>query len=56
LETVSEIIGIKIGGRSLSDRRYANVIENFLISLIEEEYDVAKQELVEAARLRKSIG
>lgn len=56
LETVSEILGINITGRKLSDRRYANIIENFLISIIEEEYDRARQELVEAAKLRKSVG
>ncbi|MEM2017298.1 MAG: phosphoenolpyruvate carboxylase [Nitrososphaerota archaeon] len=56
LETTSELFGIKIGGRSFSDRRYANIIENFLISILEEEYDRAKHELVEAARLRRSIG
>ncbi len=56
LETVSEILGVKIGGRNLSDRRYANTIENFLISILEEEYDKAKDELIEAAKLRRSIG
>jgi phosphoenolpyruvate carboxylase len=56
LETASDVIGIKIGGRNLSDRRYANVIENFIISIIEREYPKAEKELTEAAKLRKSIG
>jgi phosphoenolpyruvate carboxylase len=56
LETASDVIGIKIGGRNLPDRRYANIIENFIISIIEGEYPKAEKELTEAAKLRKSIG
>lgn len=56
LETASNILGIKIGPRTLSDRRYANTIENFVISLIEGEHDRAREEIVEAAKIRRSIG
>ncbi|MCS7125635.1 MAG: phosphoenolpyruvate carboxylase [Aigarchaeota archaeon] len=56
LETVSSIFGIRVGAKTLSDRRYANIVENFTISLIEEEYDKARDELVEAAKMRRAIG
>ncbi|MCS7146388.1 MAG: phosphoenolpyruvate carboxylase [Nitrososphaerota archaeon] len=56
IKTAEEMLGIKCGPRTLLDRKYVNVVENFLISLLEENEAEAKAELLRAAKLRGSLG
>lgn len=56
LKAAEETLGIKLGPRSLSQRRHANLISNFLISYLENNISEAKSALVEAAKIRKCLG
>ena len=56
LQAVEEQMGIKLGSINLSQRKYENTVNNFLISYIEQNHEKAKEHLEEAARLRKSLG
>lgn len=56
IATAEEMFGIKCGPRALSDRKYVNTVENFLISLIEENEEQARAELLLSARMRGSLG
>jgi phosphoenolpyruvate carboxylase len=56
LKAAEETLGTKLGPRSLSQRRHANLINNFLISYIENNSEEAKSTLVEAAKIRKCLG
>jgi len=56
VRVVEDVLGVRCGPRTLSDRKYANTAENFLISLIERDEEEAKRELERAARLRGSLG
>lgn len=56
LKTAEEMLDIKIGPKTLSDRKYVNTVENFLISLLEGDEDEARIELLKSARLRRSLG
>ena len=56
LKTVEEKLGIKLGPRSLTQKRHENFTNNFLITYIEREDDEARKALVEAAKLRRCLG
>jgi hypothetical protein len=56
LKAAEEMLGTKLGPRSFSQRRHANLINNFLISHIENNGEEAKSTLVEAAKIRKCFG
>lgn len=56
LETVQENIGINLGPRNLTQRKHENTLGNFLISYIEHDDGEAKENLEEAARIRKCLG
>ncbi len=56
LEVASSILGIKLGPRRITDRRYENEVNNLLISLIEGDEESARKEMENAARMRRSIG
>ena len=56
LEAIHNTLGMKLGPRNLTHRKYENTVENFLISYIEREDEKAKGCLTEAARIRKFLG
>ncbi|MEM2095591.1 MAG: phosphoenolpyruvate carboxylase [Candidatus Caldarchaeum sp.] len=56
LETAENLLNIKAGPRTISDRKYSNAISNFLISYLEEDTNSAVDELVKAARMRRCLG
>ncbi|MEM0381691.1 MAG: phosphoenolpyruvate carboxylase [Nitrososphaerota archaeon] len=56
IATAEEVLGIKCGPRTASDRRYVNTVENLLISLIEGDEREAKNELLKSAMMRGSLG
>jgi phosphoenolpyruvate carboxylase len=56
LKAVEEKLNVKLGPRNLAQKKYENIVGNFLISYIERDDEEAKQYLVEAAKLRKCLG
>jgi hypothetical protein len=57
LKTVEEKLVIKLGPRTPVQKRHENFTNNFLISFIERDNDAeAKQDLIEAAKLRRCLG
>jgi phosphoenolpyruvate carboxylase len=49
-------LGVKLGPRSLSQKRHENFVNNFLISYLEHEDSEAVASFLEAAKLRKCLG
>jgi phosphoenolpyruvate carboxylase len=56
LRVTQENLGIKLGPKNLTHRKYENTVSNFLISYIERDDEEAKGYLEEAARIRKCLG
>ncbi|GBC70752.1 Phosphoenolpyruvate carboxylase [Candidatus Calditenuaceae archaeon HR02] len=56
IATAEEMLGIKCGPWTLSDRKYVNTVENFLISLLEGREEEAGEELLRSAVMRRSLG
>jgi phosphoenolpyruvate carboxylase len=56
LSAAESNFGIKLGPRNLTQRKYENVINSFLIALAQRSVQEAKEYLTEAARLRRSLG
>ncbi|MEM2098348.1 MAG: phosphoenolpyruvate carboxylase [Candidatus Bathyarchaeia archaeon] len=56
LKTAEETFGVKLGPRSLTDKRHENFVNNFMIAYIQHENTEAQQALVEAAKLRRCLG
>lgn len=56
LQAAEETLGIKIGPRTLTQRKHENFTNNFLISYLERENEEAKKAFLEAAKLRNCLG
>lgn len=56
LNVVEENFGLKLGPRTLSQRKYENVINDFLIAFLEESHGEAENRLLEAAKIRRCLG
>ncbi len=56
LGVVEKNLGVKLGPRNLAQRKYENILCNFLIAYIEREDQEAEANLVRAAVLRKCLG
>jgi phosphoenolpyruvate carboxylase len=56
LRSIQANMGIKIGPRSISQKRHANFTNNFLMSYLEHDDAETKASLLEAAKLRKCLG
>lgn len=56
LSAAQEHFDVRAGPRSLTERKHENTVNNFLISLAEGDNEESRRYLVEAARLRRSIG
>ncbi|MEM0057951.1 MAG: phosphoenolpyruvate carboxylase [Candidatus Bathyarchaeia archaeon] len=56
LETVEERLSIKLGPVNLTQRRYENIVNDFLIAFLEQNGQDAQKCLVEAARIRRCLG
>jgi len=56
LKAVEEALGVRLGPRSLTEKRHENFANNFLIAYLEHEDDEARKALVEAAKLRRCLG
>jgi len=55
LQTLEEIVGTKLGPKGLDYRKHENIANNVLISLAKDGEDL-RQYIVEAARIRRSLG
>lgn len=56
VEAAESILGVKTGPRNLSDRRHENAVNDFLLFLMEGEIEEARKRLVDAAKIRRSLG
>ncbi|MEM1658910.1 MAG: phosphoenolpyruvate carboxylase [Candidatus Jordarchaeales archaeon] len=56
IEVAQNYLQVKVGPRSLTQRKHANTINNFLISYLEENNGEARRYLYEAAKIRKCLG
>ncbi|MCS7120808.1 MAG: phosphoenolpyruvate carboxylase [Nitrososphaerota archaeon] len=56
IKAVEEKLDVKIGPKNLTHEKYENIINNFLISYIEQNDEEAKRYFEEAAKIRKCIG
>ena len=56
IEVTESMLGIRVGPKTLSDRRHENAVNDFLLFLLEGEVEEARKRLVEAARIRRSLG
>jgi phosphoenolpyruvate carboxylase len=56
LSTIESSLGIKLGSRSLTQRKHENFTNNFLMSYLEHEEEESRTALLEAARLRRCLG
>jgi phosphoenolpyruvate carboxylase len=56
LATAEENLGVKLGPKNLSQRKYENMINDFLISFLEDNRLDAKKYVVEAAVIRRCLG
>jgi phosphoenolpyruvate carboxylase len=56
LNTSESNLGIKLGPRNLTHRKYENATSNFLISYIEKDDKGAMKYLMEAAKIRRCLG
>ena len=56
LKTVEDKLGIKLGPRSVSERKHENFTNNFLLCYLQKEDDEAKRALFESAKIRKCLG
>lgn len=56
LKAIEEKLDVKLGPRTLTQKRHENFANNFLISYMEREDDEAKKALLEAAKLRRCLG
>ncbi|MGB9684601.1 MAG: phosphoenolpyruvate carboxylase [Candidatus Bathyarchaeales archaeon] len=56
LEAVEEKFAITLGPKNLTQRRYENITNDFLISFLEQNSLDAQKRLIEAAKIRKCLG
>lgn len=56
LKVIKENFGVKLGPKNLTQRKYENIINNFLISYVEEDRKAAQISFLEAAKIRKCLG
>ncbi|MCS7123903.1 MAG: phosphoenolpyruvate carboxylase [Candidatus Bathyarchaeota archaeon] len=56
LEAVEQSFSINLGPKNLTQRRYENMVNDFLIAFIEQKSQDAQKCLVEAARIRRCLG
>jgi phosphoenolpyruvate carboxylase len=56
LKTVEEKLGVKLGPKSVSERKHENFTNNFLLSYLQKDDAEAKKALLESAKLRKCLG
>ncbi|MEM1564783.1 MAG: phosphoenolpyruvate carboxylase [Candidatus Bathyarchaeia archaeon] len=56
LEAVEQNFSINLGPRSLTQHRYENMVNDFLIAFLEQDSQDAQKCLVEAARIRRCLG
>lgn len=55
-KAVEEMLGVKLGPRTTTQRKHENFTSNFLISYVDQEDDEARKALIESAQLRHCLG
>jgi phosphoenolpyruvate carboxylase len=55
-KAVEEMLGVKLGPRTTTQRKHENFTSNFLISYVDQEDDEARKALIESAKLRHCLG
>jgi phosphoenolpyruvate carboxylase len=56
LAAVEDKLAVRLGPKTLSEKRHENFSNNFLIAFLEGEDDEAEKALVEAAKIRRCLG
>ncbi|RLF10484.1 MAG: phosphoenolpyruvate carboxylase, partial [Thermoprotei archaeon] len=56
LRTVEDQLGVRLGPKSPAERRHENAVNSFLLALVEGDDEAARRHLLEAARIRRSLG
>jgi len=56
LEILEQITGIHLGPKKLAYRKHANIVNNILLSLAERDEKEIKNYIVEAGKIRRSLG
>jgi len=56
LKVIEENLGIKLGPKNLTQRKYENIINNFLICYLDRNEEEAKTYMEQAAKIRKCLG
>ena len=56
LKSVEEELGVKLGPKTVSERKHENFTNNFLLSYLQKDDTEAKKALLESAKLRKCLG
>ncbi len=51
-----KITGIRLGPKSLTDRKHANITNNLLLSIAGKDEDQITDHIKEAAKIRHSLG
>jgi len=56
IEVLEQNFGIRSGSRTLSERRYSNIVNNILLSFAEGDREEVRKYVLEAAKIRKFLG
>lgn len=56
LKVVEEQMGVKLGPKSSAERRHENAVNSFLLAFMDGEEEAARSYLLEAAKIRRSLG
>jgi phosphoenolpyruvate carboxylase len=56
LEILEETVDFRLGPKTLNNRKHANITNNILLSMAENDKDEINNHIIEAARIRHSLG
>lgn len=56
LNVIEEEFGLKLGPRTITQRRYENAVNDFLLAFLEQNHEDAVKRLLEAALMRRCLG
>jgi len=56
LETLEQITGVHLGPKKLAYRKHANIVNNILLTLVEKDERELRNCIIEAGKIRRSLG